>query len=536
MGERADEITPFEEERRVSNLDTYAVVPGSRGAEPETDSTSDPEAIRANIDHTRNEMSQTLNAIQEKFQPQQFLEQAKTTVLETASQVIEQAKESVAETASNVINQAKESVAETASQVIDQAKESVSQTVDQVKDSAKEVATETIDHTKQTVHDATVGKVEHMVSNITDTAQETGSGIMHTIQKNPIPAALVGLGLGWLFLKGQNQSKPTSNGSRNQDYRQYPADDYGYRGQSGMMSGGASYNGPQGYYPPTNTSSNSADNSGLAGRMVDTVRENPVPAALAGLGIGYMVMQGQGSSSKQSSRYADYSYPNQYGQPGVGQKTGNLVGQVGNKLGDVAQQAGDTVGTVTHKAGDLIGSAGEKVGDVAGSVGQTVGDVAGSVGQTVGDVAGGVGGAIGGVATGVAGGVGEVIGGVGNVAGNVVSGVGDTIGGVATGVGYQAQRAENQFERMLEEKPLAVGVIALALGVTVGLLLPGTSQENRLLGEAHETLMEKAQETVQQTFDKVQHVTEEVGHSAGRAVEDLTSTAKKEAHEQGLTK
>src|SRR3954463_3550748 len=57
-----------------------------------------------------------------------------------------------------------------------------------------------------TVRDATVGKVGDMTSTATDalsgagmTVQETGSGILETIKQNPIPAAMAGVGIAWLW-------------------------------------------------------------------------------------------------------------------------------------------------------------------------------------------------------------------------------------------------------------------------------------------------------------------------------------------------
>jgi len=63
-----------------------------------------------------------------------------------------------------------------------------------------------IDDAKQTVRDATVGKVEDMTSTATDalsgagsTVQDTGYGLLETVRQNPIPAALAGLGIAWLW-------------------------------------------------------------------------------------------------------------------------------------------------------------------------------------------------------------------------------------------------------------------------------------------------------------------------------------------------
>ena len=59
---------------------------------------------------------------------------------------------------------------------------------------------------KDAVRDATVGKVQNMASNITETARDTGSTLMDTIRENPLPAALVGIGVGWLFLSARRRA------------------------------------------------------------------------------------------------------------------------------------------------------------------------------------------------------------------------------------------------------------------------------------------------------------------------------------------
>ena len=59
---------------------------------------------------------------------------------------------------------------------------------------------------KDAVRDATVGRVQDMASNITETARDTGSTLMDTIRENPLPAALVGIGVGWLFLSARRKA------------------------------------------------------------------------------------------------------------------------------------------------------------------------------------------------------------------------------------------------------------------------------------------------------------------------------------------
>jgi len=57
---------------------------------------------------------------------------------------------------------------------------------------------------KETVRDATVGRVEQMTSNAMDTATETGSGILETIRRNPLPAAMAAVGVGMLLMNRSN--------------------------------------------------------------------------------------------------------------------------------------------------------------------------------------------------------------------------------------------------------------------------------------------------------------------------------------------
>lgn len=46
--------------------------------------------------------------------------------------------------------------------------------------------------------------------------------------------------------------------------------------------------------------------------MMDTIRQHPIPAALAGLSLGYLLMQGSSSSSGNSRQHRSYS---SYGSP-----------------------------------------------------------------------------------------------------------------------------------------------------------------------------------------------------------------------------
>jgi Protein of unknown function (DUF3618) len=86
---------------------------------------------------------------------------------------------------------------------------------------------------KETVREATVGRVEQMTSSAMETASDTGSGILETIRRNPLPAAIAAIGIGWLLM---NRSDGRSS------YRPDRYGDAGWRAADRYRSG--SYGGP----------------------------------------------------------------------------------------------------------------------------------------------------------------------------------------------------------------------------------------------------------------------------------------------------
>ncbi len=67
---------------------------------------------------------------------------------------------------------------------------------------------------KQDVRDATVGKVEDMAQSARYTAQQWKGNMLDTISQNPVPVALIGLGVAWLF-------KARSENARYEDLPEY---------------------------------------------------------------------------------------------------------------------------------------------------------------------------------------------------------------------------------------------------------------------------------------------------------------------------
>jgi len=322
--------------------------------------------IRSDIEQTRDHMSETINAIQDRLSPDTLKEQVK-------EQVAEQVRE--------------------------------------VKDNVRE---------------ATIGKAEDMVRNAGETVNEARYTVWETIKENPIPAALAGIGLGWLFMNRSSGSK------RPYQPRYDRRVDYVNRGYSGqdLRYADRSYYGGR-------------DNYGYGGRD--------------------MPYDSRYSSSDMMDR--------------AGDRVGNVAGQVRDTASNVTGQARDTVSNVASQARDTVSNVASQAQDTAGQFVDTAQE---------------------------------------------------TVSGIYDQATNQAQRLEDRFERVMWDNPLAVGAVTLALGAAVGLALPTTDKENELMGDARDSLVQKATSAASDTFEKVQQV-------AGQVTDQATQAVKQGAQEQGLT-
>lgn len=134
----------WDEDRTTSTQDNDSYI-ASGAADDNDDNT---EQIRAEIEDTRAEMSQTINEIQERLSPENIVGQVKETVREATIGKVERAMERVGETLSDVTEPA----------------------------------------------------LEYM-GRAGTTIKETGRSVGNSIWKNPIPVALIGLGVGMLCMR-----------------------------------------------------------------------------------------------------------------------------------------------------------------------------------------------------------------------------------------------------------------------------------------------------------------------------------------------
>ncbi len=65
------------------------------------------------------------------------------------------------------------------------------------------------------------------------------------------------------------------------------------------------------------------------------------------------------------------------------------------------------------------------------------------------------------------------------------------------------RRTSNQLQRMLRDNPLLVGAAAVLAGAAIGASLPETERENELMGEARDSVVDRAQEVARDAANTV---------------------------------
>jgi len=221
-----------------------------------------------------------------------------------------------------------------------------------------------------------------------------------------------------------------------------------------------------------------------AGKLWRVAREHPMPAAVVGLGLGWLMVE----SSRKPDAYDgldredgdSYSYRQGYAGTSSYSAASGVLSTAKGKVHDVADSAKEA-----------LSSAGDKMSDAAGWTKEQASDLGHQVAEKA-------------------------------------STLGHQVTERASGLRRQAKtgvrRARVGFWQTLEENPLMVGAATLALGVIAGLALPSTDREDELLGETRDRLFDEVKEAGHQALDKSKHVAEAVADKV-----------KEEAQHQGLT-
>ena len=81
------------------------------------------------------------------------------------------------------------------------------------------------------------------------------------------------------------------------------------------------------------------------------------------------------------------------------------------------------------------------------------------------------------------------------------------------------RKTQNQLQRMLRDNPLLVGAAAVLAGAAVGASLPETERENQLMGEARDSMVDRAQEAARDAANTVKEVASDPVAVVGKVAE-----------------
>jgi len=211
--------------------------------------------------------------------------------------------------------------------------------------------------------------------------------------------------------------------------------------------------------------------------MVEMIRRNPIPAAMVGIGLGWLAMSGRSSQSGSQGRYGYQGrYGQGYGRQGDGSQggySGDYQSGTQDRFGDssrYAQSSGQSYGGSSGGGSDALHQAQQKVGEMADGVSQKVDSMTSQAGQMADELP------------------------------YRVRSIADDLGQSAT--------------EMYRSNPLAIGAIAVAVGTAVGLALPPTEVERRTLAQPARQAFSKAEEVASDTLDQVEQKARDVEQQA----------------------
>jgi len=196
--------------------------------------------------------------------------------------------------------------------------------------------------------------------------------------------------------------------------------------------------------------------------VLGTIRENPVPAALAALGIGWLAMRLREQQSSGQGNGQRYNY-----NQGYYASRGDMAGTYQPRSGDPMAGVRDSAQRAAYAAQDAASGAVEQAQHLGENVQGAAQDVVAQTQQTVQQAQWQVQGTV-----------------------------------------NQAQR---QFDRTLNDNPLAMAALAVGVGAAVALAIPETQQERELLGEHRDRLVSQAQSVATQALEQAESKVQESG-------------------------
>lgn len=289
-------------------------------------------------------------------------------------------------------------------------------------------------------------------------------------------------------------------------------------------------------------------------------RQNPIPALLIGAGCAMFVAEKTGLTQRLAARaerregaFPRGAVPIGSEQPSAGQSVRSAVGSATEAVRDQASSlaegardraaaVGDAVSGAATSVSERVSGTAASVRDRMSSAAASVGDTAASAAQQMQQGASKAGDRLSESADQVAQGAREVGHRVSGAAGEIARGVrevGEAAQEYSAAMGEQfvestgrtcqqatraARQVKEKAQSLVEEQPLVVAAIGIAIGAAIAAALPSTKTEDELMGDTSDAVKETLGDVAAEQYEKAKDV-------AG----SVAQQAKKVAEEEGLT-
>jgi hypothetical protein len=187
--------------------------------------------------------------------------------------------------------------------------------------------------------------------------------------------------------------------------------------------------------------------------FMDTVRSNPIPSAMIGIGAAWLYFRGRsnGRTDRTYGSSGDWRSARGYDAGVYGERTGG-------------EYAVGTRGSGHDSSADVHGKPGEQVGSMGRDMSARAHDMAEDWRESARDT---------------------------------------------------TRQAQLKFNDVLRDSPLMLGAAAALIGAAIGMSIPETEAENRLMGDARDAVVDRAQNVASEAASKVSEAAGSVQQAAG---------------------
>ena len=303
---------------------------------------------------------------------------------------------------------------------------------------------------------------ELMSQAVTYFKEGSGMDLSHTIGRslrdNPVPVALIGVGLGWLVLSGKRQPSPAFNTTPDYSRRRNR-----WRDEDMAME-------------PIMPAYQAAAYDDLATKAME-----------AGAGVSRQDDESDDSFHERVSAAKAAVL-------GLTRDAGEAASTFGQRIEEALTAASDSARRASSEALAVAGDARTAAADMAGGIAER-----GAAGLR-----------------------------------SVYDYGRSTVHGVRDGADEAVHRAQDLGARAtsyLQEQPLLLGALGITVGAALGMLLPSSRYERKMLGEVREGLRDTAAETVRDMRDRAVRAAETVVDTAKEAMADAAASDPASSHE-----